>query len=552
MFKRLIAILLVASMLYMAACSSTPTTTDEGTSDTGTAAESGDSATDETSYPMENTLPIADGLELELFTGINARQNLQTLSEHSVVQEIERQTGITFKFIHPPAGDDGSYFNTTLASGQYPDLMYTGLFSTYPGGVEGAIQDNILINTDELIEQYAPNFLALVEDYGGEIDRWIRNDEGSIVKFGTMFLPPFVDGRAHNGLIARQDLLDEFGLDAPVTLDDYTEVLTAFRDNGVEIPIALSKFDDFSISSVNPIASAFGVAYNDFLIDETGNVNYSRVMPEYKEFLEFMNGWYNEGFFTRDLISRTASDTYTLFYNGTAGIVAGHSQTVKQSLTLGKEVDPDFAIVGLQFPRQNEDDFINLTRQALSVNANAWYITTDCEHPVEATKFVDYLYMEDTRLLTAWGLGNEEFPTYDVLDDGSRVFSDFIQNNSEMDMVTARSLYTLGEFPVMYDDMMERSQYNLPENIQVWDAWLDGSDSSGKMPHVMTLTLDESREYTEIKTKMDNYASEMVYKYVFGEESLDSFDDFVAELNDLGAQRAIEIQQAAYDRFMSR
>ena len=37
-----------------------------------------------------------------------------------------------------------------------------------------------------------------------------------------------------------------------------------------------------------------------------------------------------------------------------------------------------------------------------------------------------------------------------------------------------------------------------------------------------------------------------------GEESLDNFDSFVETLNGMGLERVLEIQQAAYDRFLAR
>lgn len=552
--RRCISGMLTLAMVALAAGCGNSTTSSAPAVSGSTGGSSTSTANEEANWPLENTLPISDGsVTLKLYCNIDdgARQSMKDLSEQSVVKEIMKQTGLKLEFIHPPAGDDGTYFNATIASGEYPDLIYTDRFNSYPGGAEGAMGDKVLINLDELISQYAPNFLKLVADRGGETDKWIRGDSGSIIKFGTMFLPPFVDARVHNGPIVRKDLLDKYGLSAPVTLDEYTNVLKTFKENGVEVPYALTKFDDNNIGNVNPIASAFGVSINDFQHDGNGKVSYSRTMPEYKDFLEFMAGWAEAGYIDRDFISRTHDDTQKLFFNGRAGIVHGQSQTTKKALTLGKVENPDYAVEGLLYPRKNKDDEIKLTRQALSVNTYAWYVSTGCKNPVEAVKFIDYLYMDDTRLLTAWGLGNEEFPTWEEK-DGVRVFTDFMQNNPNMDYVTARQVYTCGPMQVMYDDIMERSQYNLPENIQVWEAWSNKSNNTNKMPHVMTMTVEESKEFAGIKAKMDNYANEMVYKFIFGETPISEFDSFLATLNSLGAPRAIEIQQQAYDRFMKR
>ena len=219
---------------------------------------------------------------------------------------------------------------------------------------------------------------------------------------------------------------------------------------------------------------------------------------------------------------------------------------------MGTLEDENYDVLGLVYPRTEKGSDLHLSRQALSVNTFAWYVTTACKNPEAAIRFVDYLHTEPVRLMTAWGLGNEEFPTFTVDAEGNRTFTDFMQNNPDMDFNTARDVYTLGAFQVMYDDEMERQQYNIPQNLQIWEAWATRNDNHDKMPHVMTMTTDESREFTEIKTKMDNYADEMVYKFIFGEEPLDKFDEFVATLESLGSARAIELQQQAYDRFQAR
>ena len=53
-------------------------------------------------------------------------------------------------------------------------------------------------------------------------------------------------------------------------------------------------------------------------------------------------------------------------------------------------------------------------------------------------------------------------------------------------------------------------------------------------------------------SKINNYAEEQVYSFIFGETSLEQFDAFVEQLKNLGIERACEIKQAAYDRYMAR
>ena len=49
-----------------------------------------------------------------------------------------------------------------------------------------------------------------------------------------------------------------------------------------------------------------------------------------------------------------------------------------------------------------------------------------------------------------------------------------------------------------------------------------------------------------------NYIAEMELKFITGDESLDNFDLFVAHLDKMGVNRALEIYRKAYDAYMAK
>lgn len=510
--------------------------------------------------PKQSELPLSTtGEKLSIYCNLSATQQTlyKSLDEHPVVKQIEAETGLDLVFVHPPINDDGTFFNTTIASGEWPDLIYGSNFQNlYPGGVEGAMDDGILLNVNDLIAQYAPNFLAMCEesDAGtGYIMTGIYGDDGAIVKLGSKFLAPFVDNRIHRGPVTRQDWLQKYGMEAPVTIEAYENLLLTYKENGVEVPLALPDlFSNSGLYDNGFLSSAFGVTWRDFQVVD-GKVNFCMMEEGYKELLQLLNKWYNLGLIDRDMVSRSSGDCETMFQNGRTGMIEYHNATTVTAMKVGAEYDPAYSIVGLQYPRINADDVLHVARIVHSLNSTSWQVTTACKNPALAVKFVDYLHDDDTRLLTAWGVGNEEYPTFTVLEDGSRKFSDdFMYNNPKYDFTTCRSLYTLDEFQVQYDDAMERQQYYLPLHQEIWAAWRKDYDDAQKIPSLVSMTSDESREYTDIFNKVMNYATSEVYAYIFGEKSFDSYDQFTETIKSLGVERAVEIKQSAYDRYMSR
>ena len=95
--------------------------------------------------------------------------------------------------------------------------------------------------------------------------------------------------------------------------------------------------------------------------------------------------------------------------------------------------------------------------------------------------------------------------------------------------------------------------YKRQECHQSWDAWGSQNDDKHTLPGYLTLTTEESKELTQIKTKLANYSDEMVYRFIFGEEDLETgWDGFVAQLKGLGSERGEEINAAAYARYEGR
>lgn len=65
---------------------------------------------------------------------------------------------------------------------------------------------------------------------------------------------------------------------------------------------------------------------------------------------------------------------------------------------------------------------------------------------------------------------------------------------------------------------------------------------------IFTYTSEESEEASVIRTDISNYVNMMRAAFVTGEESLDNWDAYVAQINKMGAERLCEIVNNAYIR----
>lgn len=62
----------------------------------------------------------------------------------------------------------------------------------------------------------------------------------------------------------------------------------------------------------------------------------------------------------------------------------------------------------------------------------------------------------------------------------------------------------------------------------------------------------ESKELASIMDNINSYVDDMTYKFIMGVEPIERYSTFIAQIKKLKIDRALAIQQAAYNRFKKR
>ncbi len=52
--------------------------------------------------------------------------------------------------------------------------------------------------------------------------------------------------------------------------------------------------------------------------------------------------------------------------------------------------------------------------------------------------------------------------------------------------------------------------------------------------------------------QINTYRDEMTLKFIFGDTDISEFGEYVANMEKMGLERALEIQNAAYERYKTR
>ena len=203
------------------------------------------------------------------------------MSEYSVAMydELEKLTGVEIEFIYPPLGKDNEEFNMMIASRKLPDMILYD-WVRYPGGIEQAVKDGIIIPINDYMDEYTPNLIkaySLNSDY----KKQSITDSGLYCGFSSLNEGNY---RTFGGLMLRCDWLDELGLGVPQTIDEWETVLRAFKNQkGAIAPFTANSKMFEPGSRYNSFNNCFGVGTGFYVMD--GTVKFGPLEPGYREWI---------------------------------------------------------------------------------------------------------------------------------------------------------------------------------------------------------------------------------------------------------------------------
>ena len=494
---------------------------------------------DDFSYPMDGSTTLTWWLQLNP----NVSATSASLGDTPFAAELEKQTGVKVEYIHPAQGSENEAFNLLLASGDLPDIIERPWYN-FPGGPDKAIQDEYIIPLNDVIDQYAPNLKAYLEKEP-EVEKMIKTDNGDFYVF------PFIRSedklRVFFGPVVRQDWLNDLGLTAPETITEWEEVLKAFRDKkGAEAPFS-ARPDHITLSSV--FMSAYGVQSGFY--QDNGKVKYGFIEPGYKDYLRLFNQWYNEGLIDKNFATMDQKAYEANILNGRAGITLGYLGSGIGAWTSAKADDPSYQLAGLKYPVVNKGETPMTGQKSLTYETGASAaITTSCKNIEVAARLLDYGYSEAGVNLYNFGIEGKSF----TFVNGVPTYTDLILKNPDgLSIAHAMSKYIRANYnaPMIQSGYYADGYFQLDSQLKAIQMWQDTNADQHILPTI-TPTPEESTEMAGIMNDITTYQEEMMLKFIMGVEPLDKFDDYVAEIKKMGIDRALEINQAAFERYDSR
>ncbi len=539
------AIILILG-IFAVGCTNKDVGSSNGSSDEKVSEKDGKNKTDTKNTKGKGEAKKGGPVTLTYFWDMDAKasMSMKSYKEIACFQEAEKAAGVNIEWMHPPAGQGTEQFNLMMGSQEFPDLVYWG-WRTVSGGPVKAIEDGSILKLNDIIDDYAPNFKAVLEANPD----WNKD---AILDDGSLYMFPFIRGdenlRIPDAFQIRKDWLDELQLEIPKTIDDWYTVLTAFKKNDMnqngdsndELP-----FVSAGLGKLMNFARAWGITNGFYTSGD--KVKYGPVQTEYEDFLKTMAKWYKEGLIDPDF-AVTDGDSFDAKVSGSLGgsyhgAIFGAMGRFTQSV---RSNQPKFELAGVPFPIGPAGKSYGYMDPAVLSSGTA--IMSSCKHVEEAARYLDYGYSEKGHMTFNFGIEGESY----TMEDGEPVYTDAITKNPKLPMANALIQYamSISSGPFVQDVRYHWQNLIYPEQKEAVKTWHD-SCVPLEMPPI-TLTTEESQKSTNIMSELNTYVDEMTTKFIMGEESLDKFDSFVKQIKKMKIDEALKIQQDALDRYNAR
>ena len=418
---------------------------------------------------------------------------------------------------------------------------------TYPGAPETLYDDNFCVDVTDMLPEYAPKFMETLK----KTPKWYQDQyytpKGRLFLFGSRFDDMDLETGAVQqltfvGPMTPTWMLEETGFekDDINTWDDVTEYLFALKDIGVKYPF----HGLFNLWMMEWFYCGFGTGQNWYL--DGDEVKWGPLTPEWREAVELLHYWYENQLFNPDFVAYGYNETIAGFCANDIGF--GGFDARLGPIYSG--VAGNGEVTTLHMP-QTTERYLNgeisshLGGAGYNYKYYATFFTKYCNDLEEAIRFVDFRYDEDMALLAQFGI---EGISYVLDENGKPVRTEEYKNNPKIDA------QYVAEFMSGFA-MNETTQATLEGDTyaeSVFGEWSQPGSFDDRYPiEFIKRTAEETEIYNKYYPDFSNYMFECLYDFIINGVTDESWELYYNTSVELGYNELMEIQQAAYDRFIA-
>lgn len=467
---------------------------------------------------------------------------VQLAWEEAMEKMLGREINFRYEFVN--IGDYGTKCELILSTGVLPDILTIGWVDhakLLQYGEKGLFVE-LTQHWDEL-----PNYSAVFEsDYNAP--KKCMSTDGKVYAFYNASYYPDGNPYLNVGSAVRTDILEELGLDIPVTLEEFYEVAREIKAARPDC-YPVFQHEDWETPEA-AVMAYYGTSTGRYW--NGTEYAYGPVEEAYREGLRYLNRLYTEELISPDYFTHTSEDGIAAVANGDVYMALNLWNGYCNSSNWGKtNAGEGWTLI----PWLSSEDGYREGDAIFNPGADTpWNMSTaysrvvnaNSEHVEECLAILDYTYGEEIRHIRTWGV---EGITYNVSDEGQFIFTPEYVNGDLQGTGLGDGNCRAGIFPevqVRSMDVVLQTTKSMPiydiftEELitEVEDVYAMRNISEAYCSHVapsFTLSSSDSAEYANIYNLVKTVADEYRVAFIKGEYDLDEdWDSYLQALNEAG------------------
>ena len=357
--------------------------------------------------------------------------------------------------------------------------------------------------------------------------------------------------------------LDFLNLKVPTTVDEFEQVLIAFRDHASEIQaefgidgsiIPMSCIVNDGDQDPSLIINGFGEGYGDadktrhIAVTNDKEVSCSATQDGYKEGIEWLHKLYEEGLidtesFTQEwstYVAKGKNHRYGLCFTWDIANIDNNTDYVMLPALTG----PD----GMRnITRQNNSETSGFDR-------GRCVLTTSCRNTALAAAWIDQMYAPLQSPQNNWGTYGEKdsFNIFElsVNKDGEKMLKHMdLGDQSPVEVREAQSvngpLAILNEYYGVYVTQPEDAKWRL-DNMH--ETYLQDMNSKYVYPNVF-MSIDDTNKVSQYDTDIKKYAEQKKADWILNGGIDEEWDSYLKKMEKYGLSDYLSIKQKYFDQY---
>ena len=452
-------------------------------------------------------------------------------------EKIEEECGVKFELEEMST----EKISLMFTSGDFVDVLFGGGCTDAQIQLAAASGDVVEL-TDELLSEYAPTWKKTFDE---------NPDYYSAAKFdgNKLYSLPYIrtlstDRGVRDVWWINKTWLDELNLSMPKTLNDFTNILRAFKNNAGKgsIPDNVMPWYFCANSIIGgqfDFLATYGVEAYDYTymaLDGNGKVMNYATDTRVKSAVQTMASMYAEGLIAPESLTENAT---------------------QYSSRVSSDDTPYIGVCSAYWVKS--DDYVPMTlfqsvsgiepeirQQPLGVTRNRMVIFDKCKYPEKVLEVMDWLIQEENQIYNDFG---EEKDGWDY-DSSSDQFTIHVAQKSNVTPGNA--------LPGLLDERFEgRMAY---DEDHPWAKRQTAIEMYGDNRIPLSHIIPPLSFNADAQEKVDNYKLVIFQRYVNSKmnswisgkaDVASDWDEYVAQVNALGLSDYISLYQEAYNNNMS-